>query len=134
MYSSIEISILIHATENKNKVLASIIEFIGQTNDSLKMESIKTEGHWKNSILRLIISINMDADTIFNKLYTHLVEVYGESDTNNYIKTNTDKKGYFYARLDKQKLCIGKIILSDRDSVRMVFKKLGKFELQIRGW
>ncbi|MER5175994.1 MAG: RNA-binding domain-containing protein [Candidatus Nitrosocosmicus sp.] len=133
MYSSIEISILIHATENESKVLKSFIEFVGQSGDSLKMESIKTEGHWKNSILRLIISINMDADKIFDKLYTHLVEIYGESDTNNYIKTNTDKKGYFYARLDKQKFCIGKIILSDRDSVRMVFKKLGKFELQIRG-
>ncbi len=133
MYSSIEISILIHATENKNKVLESIVEFIGQSNDSLEIQSIKTEGHWKNSILRLIISINMDADKIFNKLYTHLVEVYGETDTNTYIKTNTDKKGFFYTRLDKQRFCIGKIILSDRDSVRMVFKKLGKFELQIRG-
>ncbi|MDQ6723225.1 MAG: hypothetical protein M3Z01_03040 [Thermoproteota archaeon] len=132
MYSSIEISILIHATENESKVLKAIIEYIGQSVDSIKMESIKTEGHWRNLILRSIISINRDADKIFNRLYTDLVEIYGEDDINNYIKTNADKKGYFYARLDKQKFCTGKIALSDKDSVRLVFKKLGKFELQIR--
>ncbi len=133
MYSSIEISILIHATENENKVLKAIIDFIEQSIDSTKMESIKTEGHWKNPIRRLIIPIEVETDKIFNKIYTQLVEIYGEQDINNYIKINTDKKGYFYVRLDKQKFCIGKVNLSDKDSVRMVFKKLGKFELQIRG-
>jgi RNA binding exosome subunit len=132
LYSSIEISILIHATENQNKVLKTILEFVGQSIDSVKMETIKTEGHWKNPIFRLIISIDVAADQVFNKLYTQLVETYGENDVNNYIKTNTDRKGYFYARLDKQKFCNGRINLSDKDSIRMVFKKFGKFELQNR--
>jgi RNA binding exosome subunit len=57
-----------------------------------------------------------------------LVESYGEYDINEYIKTNTDRKEYLFTRLDKQKLCSGKIMLSDRDSVRLVFKKAGKFE------
>jgi RNA binding exosome subunit len=60
-----------------------------------------------------------------------LVENYSENEADSYIKTNTDKKGYFYIRLDKQKFCIGKIIFSDRDSIRMIFKKLGKFEPKI---
>ena len=68
MYSSIEISILIHATENENKVLKTILEFVGQSIDSIKIESIKTEGHWKNPILRLIIYIDVAADQVFNKL------------------------------------------------------------------
>lgn len=133
MYSSIEISVLIHATEDENKVLKAVLEFIEQSSESIKMNFIKTEGHWKNPIYRLIIFINREPDKIFNKLYTKLVESSSGYLVDSYIKTNTDKKGYFHIRLDKQKFCLGKIILSDRDSIRMVFKKLGKFELQIRG-
>jgi RNA binding exosome subunit len=128
LYSSIEISILIHATESENKILKSVLEFFGCSIDTVQIKHIKTEGHWKNPIIRLIISINFEVDKIFNKLYEHLIEIYGEDDTNEYIKTNTDRKGYLFTRLDKQKLCNGIILLSDRDSVRMVFKKLGKFE------
>ena len=61
-------------------------------------------------------------------MYEKLIEIYGEDDTNEYIKTNSDIKEYLFTRLDKQKLCNGIIMLSDRDSVRIVFKKLGKFE------
>lgn len=128
MYSSIEISILIHATEDENKVLKPVLEFIEQSAESIKIDFIKTEGHWKNPIHRLLISVDKEPDKIFKKLYTKLVENYGENETDSYIKTNTDKKGYFYIRLDKQKFCIGKIIFSDRDSIRLIFKKLGKFE------
>ncbi len=133
MYSTIEISVLIHATEDENKVLKSVLEFMEQSTESIKMDFIKTEGHWKNPIHRLIISVDNEPDKIFDKIYSKLVEYSSESDVDSFIKTNTDKKGYFYIRLDKQKFCMGKIILSDCDSIRMVFKKLGKFELQIRG-
>ncbi len=128
MYSSIEISILIHATESENKITKSILEFIERSIDTVQIKQIKTEGHWKNPIIRLIISINDEVDKIFNKLYERLIESYGEYDINDYIKTNTDRKEYLFTRLDKQKLCNGIIMLSDKDSVRMVFKKLGKFE------
>jgi RNA binding exosome subunit len=128
LYSSIEISILIHATESENKILKSILEFIDLSIDAVQIKHIKTEGHWKNPIIRLIISINFEVDKIFNKLHKQLIEIYGEDDINEYVKTNTDRKEYFFTRLDKQKLCNGIIMLSDRDSVRMVFKKLGKFE------
>jgi RNA binding exosome subunit len=128
LYSFIEISILIHATENENKVLKAIFEFMEQSIELVKVEYAKTEGHWKNPILLFKLFVDLDVDKIFNKLHSHLVESHGESDINNYIENNIDKKGHFYARLDKQKFCSGKIILSDKDSIRMVFKKLGKFK------
>lgn len=128
MFSSVEISILIHATESESKILKSLLEFINRSIDTVKIKRIKTEGHWKNPIIRLIISINYEVDKIYNKLYEQLIEICGEDDANEYIKTNTDRKEYLFTRLDKQKLCNGIIMLSDRDSVRMVFKKLGKFE------
>ena len=128
MFSSVEISILIHATESENKILKSLLEFIDRSIDTVKIKRIKTDGHWKNPIIRLIISINYEVDKIYNKLYEQLIEICGEDDVNEYIKVNTDRKEYLFTRLDKQKLCNGIIMLSDRDSVRMVFKKLGKFE------
>lgn len=128
MFSSVEISILIHATESENKILKSLLEFIDRSIDTVKIKRIKTDGHWKNPIIRLIISINYEVDKIYNKLYEQLIEICGEDDANEYIKANTDRKEYLFTRLDKQKLCNGIIMLSDRDSVRMVFKKLGKFE------
>lgn len=130
MHSSIEISILVHATENENKILDSIIDFIGLSRESLQIKSIRTEGHWRNPIVRLIITVNNDVDRIFDKLYIHLVGFYGESYTKNYLETNTDVKENIYIRLDKQSLFNGNITLSDRDSVRIVFKKLGKFMSQ----
>jgi len=128
LFSSVEISILIHATESENKILKSLLEFINRSIDTVKIKRIKTEGHWKNPIIRLIISINYGVDKIYDKLYEQLIEICGEDDANEYIKANTDRKEYLFTRLDKQKLCNGIIMLSDRDSVRMVFKKLGKFE------
>ncbi|MGN6709081.1 MAG: RNA-binding domain-containing protein [Candidatus Nitrosocosmicus sp.] len=128
MHSSVEISILIHATENENNVLNSIFNLMDFTREPTQVKSIKTEGHWKNPIIRLIISVNDDVDRIFEKLYALLVEAYGENYVNDYINTNTDGKGYIYIRLDKQNICKGNVVLSDRDAIRMVFKKLGKFE------
>jgi RNA binding exosome subunit len=127
LHSSIEISILIHATENENKVLNSLIDFIGLSRESIQIRSIRTEGHWRNPIIRLIITVNNDVDRIFNELYARLVELYGESYTKNYLETNTDVKEYIYIRLDKQGLFNRNIMLSDRDSVRIVFKKLSKY-------
>jgi RNA binding exosome subunit len=104
------------------------------TRESAQVKSIKTEGHWKNPIIRLIISVNDGADRIFEKLYALLVEAYGENYADDYINTNTDDKGYIYVRLDKQNICKGNIMLSDRDAIRMVFKKLGKFESSYKTW
>ncbi len=128
MYTSVEVSILVHATENKDIILNSIIDFTELSADSIKLNSIVTEGHWKNPINRLILLIRKDCDRIFDKIYNKLIEYYGEFTINDYIRTNTDIKGYCYIRLNKQKFCTGKISLSDADSIRLVFKKINKFK------
>lgn len=128
MHNSIEISILIHATENKQKVLGALVGFLELPQESIQIKSVKTEGHWRNPIDRLIISVNNDVDRIFDRLCGRLSKTYDDHYVINYIKTNTDAKGHIYIRLDKQNLCNGEIMLSDKDSVRIIFKKLGVFE------
>ncbi|HXT83221.1 MAG TPA: RNA-binding domain-containing protein [Verrucomicrobiae bacterium] len=128
MYTSVEVSILVHATENKDIILNSIIDFIELPSTSIKLNTLITEGHWKNPIHRLILLMRKDCDRIFDKLYNKLIEHDDEHAINDYIQTNTDTKGYLYIRLNKQKFCTGEISLSDVDSIRMVFKRVGKFK------
>jgi RNA binding exosome subunit len=67
-------------------------------------------------------------DEHFNNIINYLTSVYGKDELDLYLKNNVDLKGSMYLRLDKQKLCLGRLELSDNDAVRMVFRRKGKFE------
>ena len=57
-----------------------------------------------------------------------LITLYGKEELDRYLTNNVDMKGSVYFRLDKQKLCLGKLELSDNDAVRIIFRRKGKFE------
>jgi RNA binding exosome subunit len=92
------------------------------------IDRVKTEGHWKNPILRLIISTSSNIERLYTDLCDQLRINYGSEDLDKYLKNNLDEKGSIYIRLDKQKLCAKALFLPDTDAVRMIFKKKGKFE------
>ena len=128
MFSSLDISILVHATEDEDKILNHILENFRLSTNVVTIDRVKTEGHWKNPILRLIISTSSNIERLYTDLYDQLRINYGFEDLDKYLKNNLDEKGSVYIRLDKQKLCAGALFLSDTDAVRMIFKKKGKFE------
>ena len=128
MFSSLDISILVHATEDENKILNHILENFRLSTNVVTIDRVKTEGHWKNPILRLIISTSSNIERLYTDLYDQLRINYGFEDLDKYLKNNLDEKGSIYIRLDKQKLCAKALFLSDTDAVRMIFKKKGKFE------
>ena len=128
MFSSVDISILVHATEDENKILNHILENFRLSTNVVTIDCVKTEGHWKNPIMRLIISTSSDIDRLYTDLCNQLRINYGSEDLDKYLKNNLDEKGSVYIRLDKQKLCARALLLSDTDAVRMIFKKKGKFE------
>ncbi len=128
MFSSVDISILVHATEDENKILNHILENFRLSTNVVTINCVKTEGHWKNPIMRLTISTSSDIDRLYIYLCNQLRINYGSEDLDQYLKTNLDEKGSVYIRLDKQKLCARALLLSDTDAVRMIFKKKGKFE------
>jgi RNA-binding protein len=61
-------------------------------------------------------------------LMKDLSNSYGKEELDLYLKNNVDFRGSIYLRVDKQKLCLGKLELSDNDAVRIVFRRKGKFE------
>jgi RNA binding exosome subunit len=128
LFSSVDISILVHATEDENKILNHILENFRLSTNMVTIDYVKTEGHWKNPIIRLIISTSSDIDRLYTDLCNQLRITYGSEEFDQYLKNNLDEKGSVYIRLDKQKLSAGALLLSDTDAVRMIFKKKGKFE------
>ena len=128
MFSSLDISILVHATEDENKILNHVLENFRLSTNVVTIDRVKTEGHWKNPILRLIISTSSNIERLYTDLCDQLRINYGSEDLDKYLKNNLDEKGSIYIRLDKQKLCAKALFLSDTDAVRMIFKKKGKFE------
>lgn len=128
MFSSVDISILVHATEDENKILNHILENFRLSTNMVTIDYVKTEGHWKNPIMRLIISTSSNIDRLYTDLCNQLRINYGSEELDQYLKNNLDEKGSVYIRLDKQKLCARALFLSDTDAVRMIFRKKGKFE------
>ncbi|MDN5846082.1 MAG: hypothetical protein L0H53_07390 [Candidatus Nitrosocosmicus sp.] len=128
MFSSVDISILVHATEDEKKILNHILESFRLSTNRVTIDCVKTEGHWKNPIIRLSITTSYDIDRLFTDLCNELKINFGSEDLHQYLKNNLDEKGSVYIRLDKQKLCARAFLLSGTDAVRLIFKKKGKFE------
>ena len=135
MFSSLDISVLAHATEDENKIIDFILDYFGRSSDyfgrsstSKQVEITKTEGHWKNPITRIDIVLLLFVDEYFESMMNELITLYGKGELDRYLKNNVDRKGSVYIRLDKQKLCLGKLELSDNDAVRIIFRRKGKYE------
>jgi len=128
LFSSLDVSVLAHATEDDNIITKVILEYFDRSSSSKQVEVVKTEGHWKNPITRINITFLRHLDEYFNNIINDLTRAYGKDELDLYLKNNVDLKGSIYLRLDKQKLCLGKLELSDNDAVRIVFRQKGKFE------
>ncbi|HET6589896.1 MAG TPA: RNA-binding domain-containing protein [Candidatus Nitrosocosmicus sp.] len=127
MYSSFDISVLSHATEDEDKLLNCLKTHLGRFSNLKKVELIKTEGHWKNPIIRINLHYTKNSDSLYSEVVDRLSYIYGKDDLKSYLDNNVDEKGSVYLRLDKQKLCSGELSISEKDSVRLVFKRKGKF-------
>jgi RNA binding exosome subunit len=120
-FSAAEISIIVHATEEKDKIL----EHFGSTL-SVSPDIFSTgfaEGHWGNKIVLLTSILNKnEANSLYVKIKSCL------TDTDVALLSNLfdfyDEKGNLYIRLDKQRVCRGRVSLSDGDSIRIKFKSI----------
>ena len=81
MFSFVDISILVHATEDENKILNHTLESFKLSTHVVTIDRVKTEGHWKNPIVRLNITTSFDIDRLYDHLCTELRINYGSSES-----------------------------------------------------
>jgi len=120
-FSAAEIGIIVHATEEKDKILEHLNSTLSVSPDSFSIGF--AEGHWGNKIVLLtsILGKN-EANSLYVKIKSCL------TDTDVALLSNLfdfyDEKGNLYIRLDKQRVCRGRVSLSEGDSVRIKFKSI----------
>lgn len=120
------ISVVIHATEDKEKVKSKIIQSFSL--NSTKFQEVNTEGHWGNEISLLSLSLEQtEAGHLIRKIYG-LLDNTGKDYFINSLRESVDEKNNLYIRINKQKLCSGRIELSDKDSIKVKFKPLKTFK------
>ena len=125
-FSAAEINIIIHATENENKILQSV-------NDVLlipvqKFSTIISNGHFGNKILLLRANIpdSQQANFLALKIVCTL-KSYERDQFMTFLERYIDEKGNLYIRLDKQGICRGKVLLSESDSIKIRFRPFRKY-------
>jgi RNA binding exosome subunit len=117
-FSAAEIKIIVHATEQKDSILEHVNSTLNVPPNTFSI--VKTHGHWGNEILLLtsLLSKN-DANSLYRKVEASLFENY-----DNLPSDFFDEKGNLYIRLDKQRLCRGKVSISEGDSIRIRFRNV----------
>jgi RNA binding exosome subunit len=124
-FSTADVSIIIHATEDENKILDAISRTLSI--DADKFRHTESTGHWKNKILLLTGNLESDeANILAQKILSSLSSVEREQISTSYGSL-IDEKGNLYLRLDKQRICQGTISLSESDSIRVKLRPIVRF-------
>lgn len=119
-----ELSLFVLATEDKEKILNCIAKTLNVSKEKLEkiIRTQKLKGHFGYLIEYLKVKFNEEETanllkTIFKKL-SEADKYYFLEEIDEYI----DVKGNLYLRLDKQRICLGKVSLSDKDPVKIDVK------------
>ncbi|MEM3437727.1 MAG: RNA-binding domain-containing protein [Nitrososphaerales archaeon] len=119
-FSLVEITWMIHATEDGEKVVKKMIELFPLSIDDI--ESFSLEGHFGNPILIYKVRLTGDkVDEFVQSLFSSINDV-DKKILERELPKYLDKHGVFYIRIDKQFLCEGKILLSEKDAIRIKLK------------
>ncbi|MFL6430345.1 MAG: RNA-binding domain-containing protein [Nitrososphaeraceae archaeon] len=125
-FSSAEINIVVHATEDENKILHSLFDVLSIPSE--KFSYSFSECHWGNKILILTATID---GQVAKDLILKIISLLNSVDRyhlSNFFDKYVDEKGNLYIRLDKQRICKGRISLSERDSIRIRFRPVRRYK------
>ncbi len=114
------ISFVIHATEDKDKVISKIVKVLSLNSE--RFQEFNTKGHWGNQIVMLNLSLgHTHAGRIIRTVYTSLDD-NNKNTFSSSLEQSIDEKHNLYVRIDKQSICRGEISLSDQDSIKIKFR------------
>ena len=125
-FSAAEINLLLHATEDVSKVLKAIEDAL--LVPSSRFKSSSSEGHYKNKILlqKAILS-SQEAGSLANRVVS-LLNSADREHLSRFLQEYSDEKGNLYLRLDKQRMCQGRVSLSEADAIRLRFKPVKRYK------
>jgi len=125
-FSTAQISVIVHATENQDKILQSINDVLYISPDRFSYNI--SEGHWGNKILILSAVIaSAEANSLVSKILSGLNKTDRHT-LSDFFDNYIDEKGNLYIRLDKQRICQGRSSLSDNDSIRIRLRPVRKYK------
>jgi RNA binding exosome subunit len=125
-FSAAEINLVLHATEDEGRVLKAIEEVLSVP--STRFSGSPSEGHYKNKILlqKAILSSH-EAGSLAKRVISLLSSIDREH-LSRLVQKYSDEKGNLYIRLDKQRMCQGRVSLSETDAIRIRFKPVKRYK------
>jgi RNA-binding protein len=125
-FSAAEINLVLHATEDIGKVLEAIKDAL--LVPTSRFTSSSSEGHYKNKIFlhRAILS-SQEAGSLAKRVIS-LLNSADREHLSRFLQEYSDEKGNLYIRLDKQRMCQGKVSLSEADAIRIRFKPVKRYK------
>jgi RNA binding exosome subunit len=125
-FSAAKIDVVIHATEDRDKILQSIENLLAISINKFSNNCL--EGHWGNRInfVRATIDDTKEANALAIKII-HSLNKFDRLLLLNSLDEHVDEKNNLYFRLDKQNICKGKISLTDNDAIKIRFSPIRKF-------
>ena len=125
-FSAAEINLILHATEDEGRVLKAIEDVL--LVPSKRFSGSPSEGHYKNRILlqKAILSSH-EAGSLAKRVIS-LLNSTDREHLSRLVHEYSDEKGNLYIRLDKQRMCQGKISLSETDAIRIRFKPVKRYK------
>lgn len=124
-FSAAQVNLLLHATEDGGKVLRLIENTLAVP--SVLFSSSPSEGHYNNKIFLLKAML---ASQEAAELALRIMSLLNSSDRERLsgsLDEYSDEKGNLYLRLDKQRICQGKVSLSEMDAIRIRFKPVKRY-------
>tara|TARA_B110000211_G_scaffold38542_1_gene39278 strand:- start:77 stop:505 length:429 start_codon:yes stop_codon:yes gene_type:complete len=112
----ITIDVIVHATEDISKILQSFDEILEIKEE--EFTSIETTGYFENPIIMLSAKLVKKQGQNFIKKMLELLAINEINELIEGIEERTiDSR--FHLRLDKQELVKGKLIISEKDTVKI---------------
>ena len=126
-FSSADVSVIIHATEDDNKIVESLSYAICVHPSVFRATT--SIGHWGNRIMLITGKFeDAAAKQLFQKIWNSLNSME-RAQVAKLQDSLIDDKGNLYVRLNKQRLCQKRIALSESDSVRFRFRHPSRFKI-----
>lgn len=120
-----EIRIIVHATEDMDKILSSISEVLKIDIEKEMISRRDLSGHYGNPITYM--SIKLDDEDIKNLFYVFKKSM-SPNQLSEFLSTLDDymDRSVLYIRIDKQKLCEGILRLVEEDPIKIIIRNINK--------